>query len=132
MILSVKRYDWVLLCMVRAVVEIGEQYHLTIYAAIQRELRRQLIPVLRRDSVSASGEMNKWMERLVTECREQLSLVLPFEQHERDFLEGVLEHGEIIPELLTGDEDLAVRIKQHPQLLWKIKHVREHKGLLRG
>ena len=98
----------------------------------QRELRRQLIPVLRRDSVPASGEMNEWMERLVTECRDRLSLVLPFEQDERDFLEGVLEHGEIIPELLTGDEDLAARIRRHPQLLWKVKHVREHKGLLRS
>lgn len=98
----------------------------------QRELRRQLIPVLHRDSVPASGEVNEWMERLVTECRDRLSLVLPFEQDERDFLEGVLERGEIIPELLTGDEDLAARIRQHPQLLWKVKHVREHKGLLRG
>jgi len=98
----------------------------------QRELQQQLIPVLRGDAVPVSSEMNEWMERLVTECRNQLSMVLPFEQHERDFLDAVLERGEIVPELLTGDEALAARIRQHPQLLWKVKHVREHRGLPLG
>ena len=98
----------------------------------QRDLQQQLIPVLRGDAVPASSEMNKWMERLVTECRDRLSLVLPFEQHERDFLDVVLERGEIAPELLTGDDELAARIRQHPQLLWKVKHVRQHRGLPRG
>ena len=72
--------------------------------------------------------MNDWIERLVSECRDRLSLVLPFEKHELEFLERVLERGEIVPELLTGDEELAARIRQHPQLLWKVRHVREHRG----
>jgi len=93
----------------------------------QRELQQQLIPVLRGDAVPVSGDMNDWMERLVSECRDRLSLVLPFEKHERDFLDQVLDRGEIVPELLTGDDELAARIRQHPQLLWKVKHVREHK-----
>lgn len=95
----------------------------------QRELQQQLIPVLRGDAVLEPGEMSIWMERLVSECRDRLSLVLPFEKHERDFLDQVLDRGEIVPELLTGDDDLAARIRQHPQLLWKVKHVREHKRL---
>jgi hypothetical protein len=54
---------------------------------------------------------------------------LPFEDYEREFLVRVNEKGEIAPELLTGDDELAARIRQHPQLLWKVKHVRGHKGL---
>ncbi len=95
----------------------------------QRELQQQLIPVLRGDAVLEPGEMSIWMERLVSECRDRLSLVLPFEKHERDFLDQVLDRGEIVPELLTGDDELAARIRQHPQLLWKVKHVREHNRL---
>lgn len=95
----------------------------------QRELQQQLIPVLRGDAVPVSGEINDWMERLVSECRDRLSLVLPFERHERDFLDQVLDRGKIVPELLTGDDELAARIRHHPQLLWKVKHVREHKRL---
>lgn len=101
-------------------------------SAVIRELKQQLIPVLHSDAVPASGEVNEWAERLVAECRDRLSLVLPFEQHERDFLERVLEHGEIVPELLTGDEELATRIRRHPQLLWKAEHVRKHRGLPYG
>lgn len=82
-------------------------------------LRRQLIPVLHREEVPERDEMDHWIERLVVECRERLSLVLPFEDHEHEFLERVNEYGEIVPELLTGDSDLAGRISQHPQLLWK-------------
>jgi len=92
----------------------------------QRELQQQLVPVLRGDAAPVCGEMNDWMERLVSECRVRFSLVLPFEKHERDFLDQVLDRGEIVPELLTGDNELAARIRQHLQLLWKVTHVREH------
>jgi len=90
------------------------------------ELQRQLIPVLRSHAAPASGELNDWTERLVAECRDRLSLVLPFEQHERDFLDRILDRGEIMPELLTEDKELTARIRQHPHLLWKVKHVRQH------
>ncbi len=95
----------------------------------QREFQQQLIPVLRGDAAPPSEGINVWMERLVSECRDRLSLVLPFEQHEREFLDRVLDRGEIVPELLTEDHELARRIRQHPQLLWKVKNVRQHKGL---
>jgi len=94
-----------------------------------KELQRQLVPVLSRDVVPAGDDMNTWIDQLVQECRERVGLVLPFEDHEREFLVRVNEQGEIAPELLTGDDNLAARIRQHPQLLWKVKHVREHIGL---
>ena len=97
-----------------------------------KELQRQLVPVLSRNVVPAGDDMNTWIEQLVHECRERVGLVLPFEDHEREFLVRVNEQGEIAPELLTGDSDLASRIKQHPQLLWKAMHVRQHESRSRG
>ena len=41
----------------------------------------------------------------------RLGLVLPFDDHEREFLVRVIEQGEIAPELLTGDDELAARIR---------------------
>ncbi len=95
-----------------------------------RELRQQLIPVLREDTVPEREALGAWMDRLVDECRERLAMVLPFEAHEREFLEGVLERGEIVPELLTDDSELAERIRQHPQLQWKALNIRRHRGIL--
>jgi len=94
-----------------------------------KELQRQLVPVLSRDVVPTGEDTHRWIEQLVHECRERVGLVLPFEDREREFLLRVNEQGEIAPELLTGDDELAARIRQHPQLQWKVKHVREHRGL---
>ncbi len=41
--------------------------------------------------------MNAWIEKLVQECRERVGQVLPFEDHEREFLVRVNEQGEITP-----------------------------------
>ena len=88
--------------------------------------------MLSRNLIPAGDDRDAWIEQLVQECRERVGLVLPFEDHECEFLLRVNEQGEIAPELLTGDDELASRIRQHPQLLWKVKHVREHKGLPLG
>lgn len=94
-----------------------------------RELQRQLVPVLRRDVIPSGDDIGTWIEQLVQECRKRAGQILPLEDHEHEFLVRVNEQGEIAPELLTRDDELAARIRQHPQLLWKIKHVRKHKEL---
>jgi hypothetical protein len=57
-----------------------------------------------------------------------LSRLFPFTEAEREFLDRVLDHGEIRAELLTADEALAGRIAQHPSLAWKAQNVRKHFG----
>ena len=94
-----------------------------------QEFRRQLAPSLRRDVVPTKKDMDAWIEQLVRECRDRAGLVLPLEDHEHEFLARVNEQGTIAPELLTGDEELAARIRQHPHLLWKSRNVRKHRGL---
>jgi len=46
-----------------------------------------------------------------------------------EFLNLVLDKGEIAPELLTTDEDLQDRIRRHPLLEWKAVNVKAYKKL---
>lgn len=90
------------------------------------ELNRQLIPTLR---TTFSKHHKSYAQTLVNECRERLSTLLPFNNHEMRFLDLLLDNGEIEPELLTSDSSLQERILQHPLLLWKAQNVRKHRNL---
>ncbi len=92
------------------------------------ELESRLVPVLRGDFIEDVGTPKKWGERLLNECREKLSVVLPFSVEEKEFLERLLEHGEIKASLLTDDAKMAERIKTHPLLQWKALNVQQYKG----
>ena len=62
------------------------------------------------------------------ECRKALRLVLPLAEAEREFLDRLLDHGEIVPALLTNDPELGMRIAAQPMLAWKSLNVRRRKG----
>ena len=89
-----------------------------------QEVQRRLIPLLREEAVKGPGPLKDWGEQLVEECRAGLSTVLPLQPNEREFLDRLLDHGEIEPSLLTKDEELAGRIRRHPGLEWKALNVR--------
>ena len=89
------------------------------------EMETQLRPVLRQDAVI--GHAGIWGTRLVTECRQALEVVLPFYKLESEFLDRLLDHGEIRSDLLTNDESLAQKIASHPMLEWKAQNVRQYK-----
>ncbi len=55
------------------------------------------------------------------------NLLLPLEEHEREFLTRLLDYGEIRPSLLTEDEKLAAKLEIHLGLLWKALNVRQFK-----
>jgi hypothetical protein len=63
------------------------------------------------------------------DCRELLRSLLPLEPGEIEFLRLVNEQGEVRPELLTADEQLRALIRSQPGLEWKVKNVREHRGV---
>lgn len=92
-----------------------------------RELKNQLLPTLGSDAVAQIGSPTGWAARLIDECRQALGLVLPFSDTEREFLDRLLDHGEIEPGLLNDDKGWAQEIKQHPLLQWKAINVRRHK-----
>ena len=89
----------------------------------------QLSGLLGQESPRTQEEWEGYKERLLEECREGLSVILPFRSQEKAFLDAVMDKGEIRPSLLTEDTDLARRIREHPGLEWKALNVRRHKGL---
>ena len=92
------------------------------------ELTRLLIPALDTRGIQGQSPV-EFGARLVRECRERLSMVLPFNDAEREFLDLLLDKGEIDPTILTADKTLQKRIGQQPLLEWKALNVREYKGL---
>ena len=92
------------------------------------ELSLQLIPLLRIRSTEENQAPVSYGKRLVKECRDKLSVVLPLTDSETEFLNLLLDKGEIAPSLLTSDKDMQDRISRHPLLEWKALNVREYKG----
>jgi len=91
------------------------------------ELARQLVLTLRVNAAEIQAEPAEYGARLVRECREGLSAVLPFTDSERTFLDLLLDRGVIDPTLLTADESLQRRIQSQPLLEWKALNVRQYK-----
>ena len=91
------------------------------------DLSHRLLPLLRVRSAGADESPASYGSRLVKECRDRLSAVLPFTDSETEFLNLLLDRGEIVPSLLTSDKDLQQRISRHPLLEWKALNVRQYK-----
>jgi len=94
------------------------------------ELARQLIPTIHVRAVQEQGSPAEYGEKLVEECRKALSVVLPFTNTEREFLDLLLDKGEIDSTILTADTALQERIQEQPLLEWKALNVRKHRGLV--
>jgi predicted nucleotidyltransferase component of viral defense system len=93
------------------------------------EVRVSLMPMLRRDLAPARHEVAAWTDRLVSECRERLSVVLPLNESEIEFLRCLNDDGEIAPDLLTVDPATQATLRDHPGLRWKALNVRQHRRL---
>ncbi len=89
---------------------------------------RMLLPLLRAGVAPPRSEVAAWTEALVERTRERLAAVLPLRDHERTFLDALLDLGEVRPELLTDDLPLQARLREHPALHWKAQNVRAHRG----
>jgi len=89
-----------------------------------RELRDQLIPVLRR-SGGIEQVSDSFAERLLDETRAMLTTVLPLRQRELAFLEALMGEGIVDASLLTDDPVLRERIQAQPGLHWKALNVRK-------
>ena len=95
----------------------------------ERGLAQQLVPTLRTGAMRTNESILDFGRRLVAECREQLSMLLPFTSSEKRFLDRLLEDGVIDAPLLTEDVELRERIERHPLVEWKAQNVREHKAI---
>lgn len=93
------------------------------------ELVRQLGPTLRTRQPQERDVLTEYGTQLAEKCRKALSIVLPFTDAERAFLDLLLERGEIDASMLTSDVSLQQRIQAQPLLEWKALNVRRHEGL---
>jgi len=94
------------------------------------ELARQLIPTIHVRAIQEQGSPARYGAKLVEECRKALSVVLPFTDAELEFLDLLLDKGEIDSTILTSDTALQQRIQGQPLLEWKAFNVRKHRGLV--
>lgn len=94
----------------------------------ERDLVQQLVPVLRAGTMHSGETVLDFGRRLVAECQEQLSVLLPFTEQEAEFLDRLLDTGVVDALLLTDDRELQERIARHPLLAWKAQNVREHRS----
>jgi predicted nucleotidyltransferase component of viral defense system len=92
-----------------------------------REIENQIVPVVRESYLAEAPRPQEWARRLQEECRRHLGVVLPLSDQEREFLDRLLDHGEIEPSLLTSDGEMVQRIRNHPLLQWKALNVRQHR-----
>ncbi len=93
----------------------------------ESDLKKDLLPLLRKNAEELQS-ITRWAECLVEETRNALESLLLFTASEKEFLDRLLDYGEIVPSLLSDDEGFAERISQHPGLEWKAINVREFKG----
>ena len=93
------------------------------------EIDRVLLPMLRADLAPSRDRIPAWTRQLVDDCRDRLTTVLPLVTDEVKFLDRLNDHGDIAPELLTGDPDMQAIIREHPGLRWKALNVKKYRGI---
>jgi len=89
----------------------------------EREIASQLVPTLNRLVVKDLEDIREFGRRLVAECRESLSVVLPFTSDEMEFFNLLLDDGVIEPRLLTTDSEMQYKLSNQPMLQWKALNV---------
>ncbi len=101
-------------------------------ATTPTDVSQRLVPMLRADVAPSHREVEGWTKRLVADCKDLLSSLLPLEPHEQEFLEELNDRGQILPTLLTDDPRLRKLVQGHPGLLWKAVNVRRYRGIDQG
>lgn len=94
-----------------------------------RELRQKLAICLPRGRFAGKGDIDAWIEETVVLCREKFAFLFDLTANEREFLDGVLNRGEINADLLDVAPEIGARIEAMPMLAWKCLHVRKNRGL---
>jgi len=92
-----------------------------------RELRNQLIPVLHRRDLETMKNNKKWTDQLIVNCKNSLSQIFPLKDNEVEFLNALLDFGEIRPEFITADKKISEILHLHPGLKWKAINVKKRR-----
>lgn len=86
------------------------------------DIRNRLFPVLRQmDLPRGKHDLEKWAIKTLNELHGALSMLIPLNEKETEFILSIRESGEIKSQLLTSDKDLIRTIQSHPAIVWMTK-----------
>ena len=90
------------------------------------DFRQQLLPVLR--NAKKQTDHHSWKVAKLQECKQALEELLPFADHEKEFLKNLSEKGEIRASLLTSEPLMQSKIENLPLLRWRasLAHSTQH------
>lgn len=86
------------------------------------DIRNRLFPVLCQTELpTRQSDLKRWANNTLDELHESLSMLLPLDKHEIEFISQIRESGIINPQLITDDKNLIEVIQSHPAILWRAK-----------
>jgi len=95
-----------------------------------KAIREELLPLFRAEARPMDGDPDRLAAQLLQVQQAVASTLFAWRKNEREFLDRLMENGEVVPDLLTDDPALRERVAAQPMLRWKALHVRRHRGLL--
>jgi predicted nucleotidyltransferase component of viral defense system len=93
-----------------------------------REFRQKLVICLPHGRFGGRKDINAWIEETVALCQERFAYLFDLTAGEQEFLDGILDRGQIDATLLDVAPEIRERIGTMPMLAWKCRHVRARKG----
>lgn len=94
----------------------------------QSDLQTQLLPLLSNSFRSTFSKTNDWASNILQACQQHFNF-WPLTTPEQQFLDLILEQGQILPNLITQDPHLINLLPNHPGLLWKALNVKKLHGI---
>jgi predicted nucleotidyltransferase component of viral defense system len=94
-------------------------------AVTAAEVRRQLLPLLRVEARPFDGDPERIAGRLNKICTAATGRLLAWSDREREFIDRLSDHGEIVAELIADDPASQGLVHEQPLLQWKAQNVRE-------
>jgi hypothetical protein len=89
------------------------------------EVRSQLLPLLRVEGRPLDGDVERITGRLNEVCAAATERLLLWSEKEREFIDQLSDHGEIVAELIAEDAAAQALVREQPLLQWKAQNVRE-------
>lgn len=86
-----------------------------------KDFKNKLVPVLKQNYNSNFNSHVEWTQHLLDKVKDGYKKLFPFKDNEILFLKNIKERGLIEPKLITSDQEMVNKIKNHPALLWASK-----------
>ena len=98
-------------------------------ASETNEVRQNLTICLRRDRFADTRDISNWIEETVALCRKRFAFLFELTPNEQQFLDTLLDNGEIDASLLDVAPEVQELIGSMPMLAWKAQHVRNYRDI---